>query len=358
VASLRKRGRVWYFRFTDSDGVKRERKGCTDKRATEELARAAESEAAKVRAGLIDPRDRATLAQQARPLAVHLADFESDMLAKGDTPKHAKLYADRARRVAGLVMGGRLADIDPGRRAPRAAREHAAAVMAGLLGAGRLGDLTAYRVQEALATLRKAGRSLLTLNHHRASIRGFVLWARKDGRLRDDPLFGLAGFNANEDRRHDRRTISVGELQRLIEAAHARPPYRLMTGPARALCYRLAVATGLRYSETLSLTPASFDGASITVLAAYAKNGRTATLPLPPDVAADLDRFLAGVPEGRPIFPSRPGRGRRCCGATWKPPASPTATTPGVSSTSTRCGASAPPWPTPPECHLGSSSAS
>ena len=38
MASLRKRAKVWYYRFTDENGVKRSRKGCTDKRATEELA--------------------------------------------------------------------------------------------------------------------------------------------------------------------------------------------------------------------------------------------------------------------------------------------------------------------------------
>ena len=54
MAFYRKRGHVWYYTFVDSDGVKRERKGCTDRRATEDLARAAESEAARIRVGLVD----------------------------------------------------------------------------------------------------------------------------------------------------------------------------------------------------------------------------------------------------------------------------------------------------------------
>jgi hypothetical protein len=46
-----------------------------------------------------------------------------------------------------------------------------------------------------------------------------------------------------------------------------------MTGPDRAICYRLAVATGLRFSEIASMTPESFhlDGPgmpSVVVLAA------------------------------------------------------------------------------------------
>src|SRR4051794_28579260 len=99
MASLRKRGKVWYYRFTDADGVKREQKGCGDKRATEELARAAESEAAKVRAGLIDPRQAAYAAHEARPLADHLADFHAYLTAKGTTRKHALLSRNRVGRL-------------------------------------------------------------------------------------------------------------------------------------------------------------------------------------------------------------------------------------------------------------------
>ena len=56
MASFRKHGKVWYYRYTDADGVKRERKGCSDKRATEDLARAAESTVARQKAGLSDPK--------------------------------------------------------------------------------------------------------------------------------------------------------------------------------------------------------------------------------------------------------------------------------------------------------------
>src|SRR3954452_16032803 len=113
MASLRKRGRVWYYRFTDADGVKHEAKGASDRRVTEEMARAAETEADRVRAGLVDPRDLAYRAQGARTLDEHLDDFESFMRNKGGTENPARLYSDRARRVAGLVRGGPLKDIDP-----------------------------------------------------------------------------------------------------------------------------------------------------------------------------------------------------------------------------------------------------
>ena len=79
------------------------------------------------------------------------------------------------------------------------------------------------RVQTALATFRESGRSAQTCNHYRACIRALVRWAWTTGRLRENPLVGLTGYNAKEDRRHDRRTLSLDELQRLIECCRARP---------------------------------------------------------------------------------------------------------------------------------------
>jgi integrase len=117
----------------------------------------------------------------------------------------------------------------------------------------------------------------------------------KDGRARQDALAGVSGFNAKEDRRHDRRTLGLEELRRLIEAAHQGGPYREMTGPDRAIIYRLAVATGLRFAEIASITRDSFalggpGMPAVSVKAGYTKNGDPTTLPIPIDLADDLRR--------------------------------------------------------------------
>src|SRR5208337_2527513 len=132
------------------------------------------------------------------------------------------------------------------------------AVSRPLPGPMNLTGLDADRVQGVLKALRDEGLSLQTVNHHRTAIRAFSKWCWKSGRTRTDSLAGVTGFNAKEDRRHDRRTLGVDELRVLIEVAHCGPPWRKMTGPARSLCYRLAVGTGLRYSEIESITPESF----------------------------------------------------------------------------------------------------
>src|SRR5262249_20713997 len=115
MASLRKRGKVWYFRYVDGDGVKREAKGCPDRRVTEEMARAAGAEAARIRARVIDPKELAYRRHDVRPLSDHLDDWHSAMLAKGRTAKHADLSLSRARQVASLAVAERLGDLQPSR---------------------------------------------------------------------------------------------------------------------------------------------------------------------------------------------------------------------------------------------------
>ncbi|CAN5781230.1 hypothetical protein BH23PLA1_BH23PLA1_41460 [soil metagenome] len=276
-----RKGSAWYIAYSDEQGRRRMVKGCSDKAATEAMARKLESEAELRRRGVIDAKADAYAKHEARPLADHLADFKADLLARGNTPKHAALFSERARRVAKLAKAERLSDLAPA------------------------------RIQATLSALRDEGRSLATCNHHRAAIRAFSRWAWKDGRLRDDALVGVAGFNAREDRRHDRRTLGMDDLVRLIRVAHEGPKYRRMTGPARALCYRLAVASGLRYAEIQSTTPASFDlgdRPTVTVAAGYTKNREPATLPLPRELADDLASYLAGLAPEAPAFPL-PGRG-------------------------------------------------
>ena len=88
-----------------------------------------------------------------------------------------------------------------------------------------------------------------------------------------------------------------------------------MTGPARALCYRLAVATGLRYSEISQhharVVRLVRNPATVTVAAGYTKNGEPATLPLPATWLTTCP-FVAELPPGEAGLPTAPTRERRC----------------------------------------------
>jgi integrase len=297
MASLRKRGKVWYYRYVDADGVKRESKGCTDKRATEELARHKEAEIAKIKAGLLDSRELAFCRHAARPVADHLADYHAYLLAKGSTRKYAGMVAYRARRVLDRAKVNRLADLTPSR-----VQDALKAI---------LGEAPPEREGRGARPMGKPSKG--TANHYRDAVRGFSRWLLMDGRTPTDTLAAVTGFNAKEDRRHDRRTLGVGELRMLIETAHTGPTWNRMTGPVRALLYRLAVGTGLRYSEIMSVRSESFDWTAttptVTAAAACTKNGEPATLPLPADLAEDLARYVATIAPGRPVFPLTKNKG-------------------------------------------------
>jgi integrase len=174
------------------------------------------------------------------------------------------------------------------------------------------GDLAASKVQAAIAALRDEGLALQTCNYYLRAIKQFSRWLWRDGRSREDVLAHLSGYNAQLDRRHDRRALTGEELARLIQAAEKGAKIRAMTGPERATLYHLAVGTGFRANELRNLVPESFDldarTPTVTVQAAYSKHRRKDVQPIRRDLADVLRPWLAGKEAGRPVFamPDKP----------------------------------------------------
>src|SRR5205814_1834815 len=113
---------------------------------------------------------------------------------------------------------------------------------------------------------------------------------------------------ANTDRRHDRRDLSVEELQKVLRAARqSAVTFDSLAGPDRAALYATACGTGFRASELASLLPDSFDldadPPTAAVGAGYTKNKRLAVQPLPPDLAEMLRGYLVDKPKGQPVWP-------------------------------------------------------
>src|SRR5918997_2656726 len=156
MASFRKIGRNWFFRYIDADGIQRERKGCPDRRETEGMAAALEAEATKIRAGLIDPKAIGYRDHEARTLADHVADLHAFLTAKGSTPQHASLTRNRVARLIELSR------------------------------ARSVSQLTPSRVQSALMAIRDEGISLRSVHHYTRAIKGFSRWLWRDGRARED----------------------------------------------------------------------------------------------------------------------------------------------------------------------------
>src|SRR4051794_41163548 len=120
----------WYGEYRDADGVLQCVPLSTDKTAAQQMLAELVRKAELSRAGVRDPFE----AHRKQPLAEHLADFESYLVAKGDGRKHARDTAARLRRIAGEC------------------------------GFAFIDDISLAPVQEFLARLRAQGRDLPPLD--------------------------------------------------------------------------------------------------------------------------------------------------------------------------------------------------
>lgn len=294
----------WYVEFRDHNEAIRRLPAFASKHASEEMGRnlVKLAEYHKATGGQTDPalsRWLAGLPQRTRDklvsigllhpervaagkqLADHLDDFAAALAAKGNTPFHVRVVTSRARRIIDGCGFRYYSDLD------------AAKVLA------FLDDLRTD-------TEKKRGISAQTFNFYLASIKQFCRWMVKNRRALENPVAHLDGLNVKTDRRRDRRALTVDELVRLLASTRSGPERAGMAGPERALLYQLAVETGLRANELRSLTRASFDldaeTPTVAVEAAYSKRRRRDTLPLRPQLAAELRTFLAAKAPAAPAF--------------------------------------------------------
>ena len=258
------KSRKWYIRLRLPDGRTKEVPGYTDKQATLAYATQLQRDAERESAGLSRPTDK-YLAQSVQS---HLAEFAKDLESRGRTAKHIRLTVTRIRKVFELAHVTVLVDIRP------------------------------QTIRDAILALPT---SVETRNHHLVAVKAFARWLWKQSRLPDDPLAGLSRWNAEPDRRIHRRALTAEDLSRLITTTEASPRiFRGLDGKDRAALYLLAAYSGLRASELASLTRAELsldsEPPAVTVRAAYAKNKRQDTIPLPLEVADYLRRWLSSRP--------------------------------------------------------------
>jgi integrase len=276
MASYRKRGRHWTYRFVDENGKPREVKGHYDLTTTKGMARRAEERVADIRAGklLAEPPPAPPepgVRERLDAYAAYLRSIERD-------PKHVlqtTRYASRTCDIAEIV---------------------------------KVGDLTADKVLSALDQLRDEGLSARTRNAHLTAIKALSAWLTERGYVAKNPLASLRRFkfNAKADRRLERRALSVDELRRLIETTREAPDFMGMSGLDRSVLYLTAANTGYRRSELGALMVSDFalddDPPAITCSAASTKDGEPARQPIPGPVASVLRSWVASKAPDRPVF--------------------------------------------------------
>ncbi|MCZ6851587.1 MAG: tyrosine-type recombinase/integrase [Planctomycetota bacterium] len=172
-------------------------------------------------------------------------------------------------------------------------------------------DITPSKVEAYLKRRRdgngkKRGISAQTSNYYLQAVKQFCGWMVSDGRASESPITHLKALNARTDRRHERRALTVDELGLLLRAAQSGPERFGMTGPDRAMLYRLAVESGLRRGELASLMRSSFDldgsEPTATVEAAHSKRRREDVQPLPQELADALREHLTSDMPDEPAF--------------------------------------------------------
>ena len=198
----------------------------------------------------------------------HLSDFRKAVLNKGGTPDHAKLITARIRNI---LKGCKCT-------------YHS--------------EIVASRVQQYLADQRAAkdGISAQTSNFYLQAIKQFCRWMVKDRRASESPVEYLDGMNVKDDRRHDRRNLTIAELSKLLTTTDKGPVRHFMTGRARVMLYRVAMETGLRRKELRTLTPGSFqlegDELTVAVDAGRSKNRKPTLLPIREELATELRKWF------------------------------------------------------------------
>ncbi len=227
------------------------------------------------RHGFIDPERAAA----GKALEAHLVDYEGSMSAKGRAARHIRQEVAKIRKIA------------------RECRFNS------------YSDINAKKIHAWLAHQRnERDMGARTANSYASAFHTFCNWMIPD-RASFNPLVNFPLFNESVDVRRERRALSPEEMRRLLWAAEMGEPFRRMTGTDRAMVYRTAMETGLRWSELRSLSRASFEltgkTPTVKVEAAYSKHRKEDVLPLRAELVDALRSYFSTCPAlpTAPAFP-------------------------------------------------------
>jgi len=264
--------------YTDHNRRRRKKTLATDRETSERIARDLLNKNALRKEGLIDERDERFAEHEARPIKDHLADYDKFVTDERATPKYVRQMVQKVETIVDLA--------DPKIR--------------------RISGLTLERVKGALAKVREI-RSVGTVNLYIQHIKSFSRWLWRTKRAKEYALVDLQTKTPNRgERRRVRRRMTDSKVVAVISAAEQGDHVLGVSGPDRAVLYRLAHGTGFRSKELRTLTPERFrlddDPPTVTVLACYAKNGEETAQPIAKSLADRLRAWLAGKRPGVPVF--------------------------------------------------------
>ncbi len=238
MASLFKRNgkgpwRIAYIDWDPKTGRKRRRQTSTrqgDKAVATQMAERLEADARRHkqeaddlaelrRRGLSDPVAE-RLADHGRvTLSDHLDAYEAVLEGKGNTADHIRTTLSACRSIldaCGFVFPGDLHPVKVSR----------------------------WVTRERKGTEGREAPAARTINRKLGAFKGFSHWLWETGRIRTDPMVQVHKLNAQSDRRIRGRALTDDEIVRLLDAAENGPEVMGVSGPGRAMLYRIALGTG------------------------------------------------------------------------------------------------------------------
>ncbi len=279
---------VFYCRYRTADHIVRERStGCRTQDGAMRVLAEFEARQEKIRSGVLSAHECAIADHSRKPISEHIEAYLEHLRANGCTERHIK---ERRAQLGRIVTE---------------------------CGFARVRDLAAGAFEKWLVLSAGAGMGARNRNVHRSALVAFSTWLVMTRRLTSNPFESIPAANERADRRRVRRAMSIDELERLIEAAKARPlrealhgnrgegpatlkdttAARLMAlGATRALAYKVMALTGLRFGELRSIHVSQVhldhEPAFIELRAADEKARRGARIPLPCELAAELAVYI------------------------------------------------------------------
>lgn len=170
-----------------------------------------------------------------------------------------------------------------------------------------LADVVPADISAYLRAISEDGLAPASRARRLSAIRQLFKFLASEELIGEDPAHGLAG---PKKARSLPKTLSVAEVDRLIETAHARIEPAKGRDRVRALrlyaLIEMLYATGMRVSELVTLPRAVLAGDG-RVLAIKGKGGRERLVPLNQAARAALERYLnVGFDDGvAPMLPTK-----------------------------------------------------
>ncbi len=280
----RKGSKWWRIQWVDARGQIKTKtlKGITSEKIAKAILGKIEHNTALERTGFVDPSEAKVQREGRRAIKEQIDGWQKHIEAADRSDSYAEVMSNLVRRVLKLARVCCLLDIVPGDI------KHAIGKMPRERGEG---DVSARQKNKALRACKM-----------------FCEQMRRDGKLRTNILADVTGWDERTDKRHQHVAFEPELAERVIAAADAsKETVERLTGPQRAMLYRVCAGTGFRKGtcrrlrvRDLKLTsPTPF----IKVLATNVKNKVEADQPISHALARQLAKYVKRLGENQRLFP-------------------------------------------------------